>query len=295
MEGPMPTSTRRVLLQTTILPNKDDWHIGRFDLLRAHLASLRGEHGAPLYEVIARNRATPAGQADPVLASLDTSDFDELWLFAVDTGDGLTEAECGAIGRFRERGGGLLVTRDHEDLGSSLCRLGGVGKAHHFHSRNQPADVSRQRRDDPFTKDIDWPNYHSGRNGDFQVVSAVDPVHPLLDAIRWFPAHPHEGEVDAPPDEPARVIARGRSKATGRDFNLVVAFEAGPEGRPGRGVAHSTFHHFCDYNWDLSKGCPSFVDEPPGDGLQREPAARRAIETYVSNLAAWLAPTSEPS
>src|SRR6187397_73467 len=112
MEGPMPTSTRRVLLQTTILPNKDDWHIGRFDLLRAHLASLRGEHGAPLYEVIARNRATPAGQADPVLASLDTSDFDELWLFAVDTGDGLTEAECGAIGRFRERGGGLLVTRD---------------------------------------------------------------------------------------------------------------------------------------------------------------------------------------
>jgi len=49
-----------------------------------------------------------------------------LWLFAVDTGDELSAAECDTISRFRQRGGGLMVTRDHMDLGSSVCSLGGV-------------------------------------------------------------------------------------------------------------------------------------------------------------------------
>jgi hypothetical protein len=36
-------------------------------------------------------------------------------------------------------------------------------------------------------------------------------------------------------------------------------------------------------------GRPSFVTEPPGDAMKREPAARRSIETYVENVARWLA------
>jgi hypothetical protein len=288
----------RILLQTTILPTEDDWSIARFQLLRAHLSSLtNADGGTAVCEVVARDRAAPEGKDDPVLAALDTSTFDELWLFAVDAGEGLTAAECAAIGRFRARGGGLMVTRDHADLGSSLCALGGIGAAHYFHSRNPDPDESRRRRDDPYTPSIDWPNYHSGANGDFQEIAAVAPVHPLLrepagfgGVIRFFPSHPHEGAVGAPKGEPsARVVAQGRSKATGRDFNLVVAFDAGPNGRPGRGVAQSTFHHFCDYNWDIAAGSPSFVDEPPGNGMAREPAARRAVETYTRNLALWLA------
>ncbi len=77
----------------------------------------------------------PLGAPDSVLSALDNSGFDEMWLFAVDVGDGLTPEDCEAITRFRRNGGGLLVTRDHMDLGSSICTLGGVGKAHHFHSR----------------------------------------------------------------------------------------------------------------------------------------------------------------
>ncbi|PMU96343.1 hypothetical protein, partial [Pseudomonas sp. GP01-A4] len=92
----------------------------------------------------------------------DTSSFDELWLFAVDTGDGLDAADCEGITRFRARGGGLLVTRDHMNLGSSVCALGGVGLAHQFHSVNLDPDASRQAIDDIQTSDILWPNYHSG-------------------------------------------------------------------------------------------------------------------------------------
>ncbi len=162
-----------------IPPTEDDWHIGRFSLLQAYLAGLRDDDGAPLFEVVARNRDQRGGP-DPVLSTLDASDFDELWLFAVDTGDGLDPADCAAIGRFRKRGGGLMVTRDHMDLGCSVCSLGGVGEAHYFHSQHMDPDESRRRIDDVETSYIRWPNYHSGANGDFQDIDIVAPRHPVL-------------------------------------------------------------------------------------------------------------------
>ena len=272
----------RILLQTTIEPALDDWSIARFSLLREHLEGLRGEDGAPLYAVTARDRGAPPGSTDPVLAKIDESDFDELWLFAVDVGDGLNEEECAAIGRFRERGGGLLVTRDHMDLGSSVCTLGGVGKAHHFHTHNPNPDPARRAIDDPFTTAISWPNYHSGANGDYQEITAVGEVHPLLadpdapgESLRYLPSHPHEGDVSAPPDDPtARVIATGCSRVTGKQFAIAVAFEPQAGGN-GPAVAQSTFHHFADYNWDPTKGSPSFVDRAAG-GRPCATAPRRA-------------------
>jgi len=287
----------RILLQTTIPAIADDWHIGRFSMLRDHLAGLVDEDGAPLFLVTARDRATP-GTPDPVLSTIDRSDFDELWLFAVDVGDGLDEGDCAAISRFRQRGGGLLVTRDHMDLGSSVCTLDGVGAAHFFHSRNVDPDESRHIIDDLETAEISWPNYHSGANGDFQEIAIVGTPHPLLPdpaardgLIHYLPAHPHEGAIGAPPEDPtARVIATGTSKVSGRRFNLAVAFESSAGHGPA--VAQSTFHHFADYNWDPAAGCPSFVTETPGTGLAHSPEAQRAIRRYVRNLALWLASRS---
>jgi hypothetical protein len=289
----------RILLQTTIPEVADDWHIGRFSLLRDYLASLKDEQGNRLCEVTARNRQ--GGDSDPVLSTLDRSDFDELWLFAVDVGDGLPAADCEAITRFWKKGGGLLLTRDHQDLGSSICLLGGVGDAHFFHSKNPEPDESRHVRDDPYTTSISWPNYHSGRNGDYQRVKAVEPIHQLLrnpasaqGVIEYFPAHPHEGAVGVRDEDPnARVIAQGESLTTQRPFNLLVAFERTQQehgNTHGRAVAESSFHHFADYNWDIDKGCPSFVDEPPGDAVKRHPARLNDIKAYVRNLALWLAP-----
>lgn len=284
----------RILLQTTIAYDSNDWHIGRFGLLRAYLSELRGDDGLPLFEVSARDR-DPVGDPDRVLSRLERSDFDELWLFAVDTGDGLTAADCRGISRFRRRGGGLLVARDHMDLGSSVCTLGGVGAANFFHTRQPDPDPSRRRADDTITTSILWPNYHSGANGDYQRIEPVLPLHPVLrdpespdGALRFLPAHPHEGAVGKPEhDASARVIATGRSRLSGRSFNLAVAFERSADG--GRALAQSTFHHFADYNWNPALGAPSFVAEPPGDGLAHAPEAQRSVRRYVRNLALWLA------
>lgn len=288
------TAPIRILLQTTIPPIADDWSIARFSMLRDHLAGLTGPDGAPLFLVTARDR-TPPGAPDPVLSAIDRSDFDELWLFAVDTGDGLTSEDCEAISRFRRNGRGVLVTRDHMDLGCSVCSLGGVGAAHFFHSHHREPDPARHVSDDRETPDILWPNYHSGANGDFQEIAIPGTPHPLLrdpeaegGLIRYLPAHPHEGAVGAPAgDSSAHVIATGISQATGARFNIAVAFE--PSGDGGPALAESTFHHFADYNWDPAKGCPSFVAEAPGNGLAGSPEAQRAVRRYVRNIALWLA------
>jgi hypothetical protein len=287
------TAPIRILLQTTIPGIEDDWNIGRFSMLRDYLTGLTDEDGEPLFDVVARDRAEP-GCPDPILCKIDDSDFDELWLFAVDTGDGLDPEDCAAIGRFRQNGGGLLVTRDHMDLGSSVCTLGSVGAAHFFHSRNPDPDEGRRVIDDHETGAILWPNYHSGANGDFQEIDVIGEPHDVLrdprapdGLIRYLPSHPHEGAVGAPANDPtARVIATGTSKVTGRPFNLAVAFEPSKAGGPI--LAESTFHHFADYNWDPSKGCPSFVTEMPGNGLARSPQAQQSIQRYVENLAFWL-------
>jgi hypothetical protein len=283
----------KVLLQTTIPTTVDDWSIARFSFLGRFLRDQKDSSGRPLFELTMRDRDR-LGAPDSVLSALDQTDFDQLWLFAVDTGDGLTEQDCAAISRFRRNGRGLMVTRDHMDLGSSICSLGGIGAAHHFHTRNLDPEPTRREIDDPYSKDISWPNFHSGANGDYQGIQVVAPLHPVLadpssptGAIRFLPSHPHEGAVSAPANQGARVIATGTSKVTGRQFNLAVAFERGAGG--GAAIAQSTFHHFADYNWDPRLGCPSFVDEPPGDAMIRSPQALSDTQLYMRNLALWLA------
>jgi hypothetical protein len=289
----------RILMQTTIGAVEDDWNIDRFSLLAKHLRSITNDRGIPIYDVTTRNRETDIEGNDPLLSKLDQTDFDELWLFAVDPGDGLSTADCEGITRFRQMGRGIFTTRDHQDLGSSLCTLGGVGRAHFFHTRYQEPDESRHIRDDQATTTISWPNYHSGSNGDYQVITPVEPIHELLRTsesdsglIENFPAHPHEGAVGVPEGEKhARVIAIGHSQVTQRPFNLIVAFESAPDRHGnvlGRGVAESSFHHLVDYNWDVSKGCPSFLVEPPGNQIAQEPEKLRDVKSYVTNVARWL-------
>ena len=224
------TKPINVLLQTTIVPTANDWHIGRFSMLREYLASLSAPDGSRLFRVTARDR-DPVGAPDSLLSSLDRSTFDQLWLFAVDTGDGLDDADRAGILRFRARGGGLMITRDHMDLGCSICELGADRRRACFsHAQpHRPRPGARRSRD----AYIHWPNFHSGANGDFQRVEAELPLHPVMrdegsetGAVMFLPAHPHEGAVVAPQSDPlARVIATGKSLASGKRFNIAVAFE----------------------------------------------------------------------
>jgi hypothetical protein len=281
----------RVLLQTTIPATADDWSIARFSRL-ADFFRQEQFNGRPAFDVTSRDR-DPLGAPDSVLSVLDKSQFDEVWLFAVDTGDGLTREDCAGLSKFREAGGGLMLTRDHMDLGCSICAIAGVGAAHHFHTHNIDKNLPLER-DDTFTTEISWPNFHSGANGDYQAIDPVGPIHPVLSnpssptgAIRFLPSHPHEGDVSAPAGQDARVVATGTSKVSSRRFNIAVAFEA--VNGIGRAVAQSTFHHFANYNWDVASGAPSFVTEPPGGVLRRTPAAMADTQRYCLNVALWLA------
>lgn len=274
----------RILLQTTITENTDDWDISRFSLLARELRDAG-------HQVVARNRVS-GSENDPVLSHIDKLGVDQLWLMAVDTGDGLSAADAAAIVRFRGNGGGVLTARDHQDLGCCLQRLGTLGAVNQFHRTTaDPGSL----RDDQNNPDIAWPNYHSGANGDYQPV--LGGGHELLRTdrnrsgrIEWFPAHPHEGAVSAAVPH-AGVLAQGRSTHTGRRFNLAVLLdgERAPDGTSmGRALAASTFHHFADYNWDLDAGAPSFVTERPGTGIAEDPGPLLAFKDYVRNIAGWL-------
>ncbi len=284
----------RILLQTTIESTPNDWHIGRFSLLHDYLSALTGPDGEPLFHVTSRDR-DPVGAADPVLSTLERAQFDQLWLFAVDVGNGLHSEDRAGILRFWARGGGVMIARDHMDLGCSVCELGSVGAANVFHTHNAARPLPPP--DDRGTPYILWPNFHSGANGDFQHVQAELPVHPIMrDAdseggtITYLPAHPHEGAVSPPASAPdARVIATGRSLASGQRFNIAVAFERTAD--HGRALTQSTFHHFADYNWDPRRGCPDFVTEVPGGNLIATPEAMRSVQCYMRNAALWLAHT----
>ncbi len=280
----------RILLQGSIPYAADDWHVGRFSLLAAELARWA--------DVTARNREPDAAGDDRTLLGLRREPYDELWLLAVDGGAALTPPECDAVNGFQRAGGGVLAARDHCNMGMWLRSIDGVGAAHFFHEPSccEP-DPARCTRDDQETSTIDWPNYHSGRNGDVQALTIALPGHPLVrnpgastGHLARFPSHPHEGAVCAPEGEArARSVLRGKSLASGREFNLVVAFERTEEW-PARAIAESSFHHFADYNWDTSKGAPTFVTEPEGDAIRRNPRLLDDIRAYIRNSVEWLAP-----
>ncbi|MBV8637568.1 MAG: hypothetical protein JO322_05740 [Candidatus Eremiobacteraeota bacterium] len=286
----------RILLQATIPYTEDDWHIGRFSLLAEELTKAG-------HLVTTRNREPDARGNDPVLAGLSRDAFDELWLMAVDSGDGLGDEDVKGILNFRDAGGGILTARDHADLGSSLRNLASLGVINHFHSYN-PETPDRCVQDDRDNPALGYPNYHSGANGSYQRIDVVEPVHEVLRSdrapngvIEFFPAHPHEGAVDIPPEgDHSRVIARGRSEQTGRSFNIAVAIDGEPcssrGGSQGRALSESTFHHFANINWDVDKGAPSFVTDKPSDEMKKDPSRLEIFKQYVRNIARWLEPSN---
>jgi len=166
--------------RTTIGYAKDDWSIERFSMLANVLSAIEDNSGGRLFNVVARDRENLASGDDRVLSRLDETDFEQMWLFGVDGGAGISAKDCAAIDRFRRRGGAILTSRDHQDLGISFCTLGGIGAANHFHSKNPEPDPERRTADDTETPQILWPNYHSGNNGDFQKVVLPSPVHAIV-------------------------------------------------------------------------------------------------------------------
>ena len=114
--------------------------------------------------------------------------------------------------------------------------------------------------------------------------------------MQYLPSHPHEGAIQLPDgsEDHATVVATGTSVVSGATFNLGIAFDCEPAGdgesQPmGRAYCSSTFHHFADYNFDPSAGCPGFVEEEPVYDLMKNPEALADALLYPANIAHWLA------
>ncbi len=282
---------KKILFKTTVEDDENDWCSARFQLLKRTLENAG-------FVVESRDRINDQSGNDVDFKSLTESDYDQLWIFAVEGNDGgLTREDAKHIDAFRRQGKGCMLTRDHMNVGNTLVHIPEIGPAHHFHTVNPEPNKERQRRDDTVNMELDWPNYHSGLNGSIQEIGIVDKAHPLIQSngelIRYFPTHPHEGAISIPKgtEQYASVIAEGKSKLSGLNFDLIIAFESHIDKENnsyGRAVMHSSFHHFADYNWDTSKGCPDFVFEPVGNEMSKSPQAQDDIRVYSVNLANWL-------
>ncbi len=260
-----------LLVQTTLREGEGEWQIDRF----SSLVSLLRSDG---HDIVARNREPGEDGSDPVLSSLESSKFDELWLFASDRGNGLAPADVRGILRFRERGGGIFTARDRENVGVSLLNLGSVGHVNHFRTYNRH---NRRRRN------LRVPARVARIDSDYQRIVPLEPVHELLRSerspsgvIEYFPAPAHEAAISVPPYAPfARVIAVASDGGTGGAANVAIAIddERCNDGRPcGRAVATSCLHQFANGRWN-----------GPGDG------ASEIFQDFARNVARWLARPEE--
>lgn len=257
-----------ILVQATLREGEGEWQIERFSSL---VSLLRAEG----HTVVPRNREPGPDGSDPVLSTLDTSDFDELWLFAADRGNGLAPSDVRGILRFRERGGGIFTSRDQENIGVSLLNLGSVGRVNHFRTYNRQA---RRRGFRMTTRGTIPPE-------PYERIVPLEPVHELLRSrrspsgiIEYFPAHAHEAAISVPPYTPfARVIAVAADGETGGAANVAIAIDDEPchDGRVcGRAVATSCLHHFADGRWNG----------------QAADGASENFKDFARNIARWLAP-----
>ena len=256
-----------ILVQTTLREGEGEWQIERFSSL---VSLLRAEG----HTVVARNREPDKTGSDPVLSTLETSGFDELWLFAADRGNGLAPSDVRGILRFRERGGGIFTSRDKENIGVSLLNLGSVGLVNHFRNYNRQL----RRRGFRVTSVRGYVP-----EDEYERIVPLEPVHELLRSehspsgvIEYFPAHAHEAAISVPPYAPfARVIAVSADDETGQASNVAIAIdeERCHDGRVcGRAVATSCLHHFADGHWSH-------------DGHASE-----NFKDFTRNVARWLAP-----
>ena len=95
-----------------------------------------------------------------------------------------------------------------------------------------------------------------------------------------IPAHPHEGVI-RPVGPSQTVLLSSFSITSGREQTTAIVDES-----PGRGMVlhHSTFHHFADYNLDVSAGAPAFVLDPPSSQIADSPVLSNDIKAYVRSV-----------
>lgn len=158
--------------------------------------------------------------------SVDLKDFDQVWIFGVDSGDfkassagKLSAGELSAIEKYMDSGGGLFATGDHgalgKILGGDIKRVKDMRYWDNTNTNNNLDEVSMtgKRRND-----TNQPKVGAATSNDFENQSDDIPQriavrrfanrlpHPILSiprslrpsgVIDIMPDHPHEGECQA--------------------------------------------------------------------------------------------------
>ena len=274
----------QALLLSTIATDPSDWHIGRFSLLGEMIRTAGLELDSSFVLTISDYPKDDA-QREALQGDLRSGRFGQIWLIAPDMDNGPDPGFFRALESAVMAGSDLVIARDHTDLGSCLLELQGclndVGQTQTF-QRSWPDLPQDREYADEACAAIITPCVVTGQNGGVQICrQRAD--HPLLKFASMIPghlvipAHPHEGVI-RPVAASQTVLLSSFSITSGREQTTAIVDES-----PGRGMVlhHSTFHHFADYNLDVSAGAPDFVLDPPSSQIADSPALSNDIKAYV--------------
>jgi len=277
----------QALLLSTIATDPSDWHIGRFSLLGEMIRTAGLELDSSFVLTISDYPKDDA-QREALQGDLRSGRFGQIWLIAPDMDNGPDPGFFRALESAVMAGSDLVIARDHTDLGSCLLQLQGclndVGQTQTF-QRSWPNLPQDREYADEACAAIITPCVVTGQNGGVQICrQRAD--HPLLKFASMIPghlvipAHPHEGVI-RPMAASQTVLLSSFSITSGREQTTAIVDES-----PGRGMVlhHSTFHHFADYNLDVSAGAPDFVLDPPSSQIADSPALSNDIKAYVRSV-----------
>ncbi|WP_431242478.1 hypothetical protein ACQ9BO_22020 [Flavobacterium sp. P21] len=171
---------------------------------------------------LGQKRSTPFSNPNPLVvatipnfnfaSSVTLNNFDQVWLFGIDSGSGLPTDELAAVEAYMNNGGGLFATGDHGTLGSALCsNIPRVKDMRHWADfganevgMTQPRrnDTNRPKAGDATSLYFDNQSDNIPQNISVRIFGTGLP-HPLLSIkksirpsglIDIMPDHPHEGE-----------------------------------------------------------------------------------------------------
>jgi len=250
--------------------------------------------------------------------SVNLNDFDQIWLFGINSGGGITTSEKNAIATYMNGGGGLFATGDHGSLGNAMCGdIIRVKDMRHWNdtpnSLNDTNEVSMtgRRRNDT---NAPHPGNASATTFDHQSDNVPQRIgvkkfgagflpHPLLSIstsirpsgiIDIMPDHPHEGEcarettftvnsVAIPTQIISTSFVPGGNTSGGKDSTDPHCFPSisvwdGRAANVGRIVSDSTWHHFVNINLNGSGSAQG--------GLSTSDF--NVVRQYYMNIATWM-------
>ena len=280
-------SAPQALLLSTIATDPNDWHIGRFSQLGQMIRAAGLELDAA-FELTISDYPQDDTQRKALQVDLSSGRYEQIWLIAPDMDNGPDPGFFRALEEAVTGGSDLVIARDHTDLGSCLLELQGclneVGQTQTF-QRSWPDLPEDREYADEACASIITPCVVTGQNGGVQICRQRA-EHPLLNFAPMIPghlvipAHPHEGVI-RPTSDTQTVLLSSYSITSGREQLIAIVDEV-PDG--GMVLHHSTFHHFADYNIDISHGAPDFVLDPPTKQIEDSPELLADLRAYIRSV-----------